>query len=115
MEIPKLTIDYGTSKLAGVSRRGHLLICSNHAHCVMHTHTAAGLAVACTKGRLSMTNFHAAQLHGKVAYHNFEGITTNPEEDPCMLNSMDGTPDPHSAKSWICWCGVRQRRRLWHC
>ncbi|HEU4380074.1 MAG TPA: class II aldolase/adducin family protein, partial [Hyphomicrobiaceae bacterium] len=48
------------------------------AHCVMHTHSTAGLAVACTRGGLSMTNFYSAQLYGKVAYHDFEGITVNP-------------------------------------
>ena len=62
------------------------------AHCVMHTHTTAGLAVACTKRGLSMTNFYSAQLHGKVAYHDFEGITVNPEEGPRMLKSMAGKP-----------------------
>jgi ribulose-5-phosphate 4-epimerase/fuculose-1-phosphate aldolase len=62
------------------------------AHCVMHTHTTAGLAVACTRGGLSMTNFYAAQLYGKVAYHDFEGITVNPEEGPRMLNSLGGKP-----------------------
>jgi ribulose-5-phosphate 4-epimerase/fuculose-1-phosphate aldolase len=62
------------------------------AHCVMHTHSTAGLAVACTRGGLSMTNFYSAQLYGKVAYHDFEGITVNPEEGPRMLNSMGGKP-----------------------
>jgi ribulose-5-phosphate 4-epimerase/fuculose-1-phosphate aldolase len=54
----------------------------DHAHCMMHTHTTAGLAVVCTKRGLSMRSFYAAQLHGKVAYHDFEGISTNPEEGP---------------------------------
>jgi ribulose-5-phosphate 4-epimerase/fuculose-1-phosphate aldolase len=62
------------------------------AHCVMHTHTTAGLAVACTRGGLSMTNFYSAQLYGKVAYHDFEGITVNPEEGPRMLAAMGGKP-----------------------
>jgi ribulose-5-phosphate 4-epimerase/fuculose-1-phosphate aldolase len=62
------------------------------AHCVMHTHTTAGLAVACTRGGLSMTNFYSAQLYGQVAYHDFEGITVNPDEGPRMLKSMDGKP-----------------------
>jgi ribulose-5-phosphate 4-epimerase/fuculose-1-phosphate aldolase len=62
------------------------------AHCVMHTHTTAGMAVACTRGGLSMTNFYAAQLWGKVAYHDFEGITVKPEEGPRMLRSLDGRP-----------------------
>jgi ribulose-5-phosphate 4-epimerase/fuculose-1-phosphate aldolase len=64
----------------------------DNAHCVMHTHTTAGLAVACTRAGLSMTNFYSAQLYGKVAYHDFEGITVNPEEGPRMLKSLDGKP-----------------------
>jgi ribulose-5-phosphate 4-epimerase/fuculose-1-phosphate aldolase len=64
----------------------------DEAHCVMHTHTTAGLAVACTRGGLSMTNFYSAQLHGKVAYHDFEGITVNSDEGPRMLRAMDGKP-----------------------
>ena len=62
------------------------------AHCVMHTHTTAGLAVACTRGGLSMTNFYSAQLYGKVAYHDFEGITVEADEGPRMLKSMNGKP-----------------------
>ena len=34
------------------------------AHCVMHTHTTAGVAVACVQGGLQQTNFYTAQLHG---------------------------------------------------
>jgi ribulose-5-phosphate 4-epimerase/fuculose-1-phosphate aldolase len=62
------------------------------AHCVMHTHTTAGVGVACTKGGLSMTNFYSAQLYGKVAYHDFEGITVDPDEGPRMMRSMQGKP-----------------------
>jgi ribulose-5-phosphate 4-epimerase/fuculose-1-phosphate aldolase len=39
-----------------------------------------------------MTNFYSAQLHGKVAYHDFEGITVNSDEGPRMLRAMDGKP-----------------------
>lgn len=62
------------------------------AHCVMHTHTTSGLAVACTKGGLSMTNFYSAQLNGKIAYHAFEGITVNPDEGPRMIKSIGDKP-----------------------
>jgi ribulose-5-phosphate 4-epimerase/fuculose-1-phosphate aldolase len=59
-----------------------------NAHCVMHTHTTAGMAVACLDDGLSMTNFYSAQLHGKVAYHDFEGITVRPDEGPRLLASI---------------------------
>ncbi len=58
------------------------------AHCVMHTHTTAGMAVACSQGGLSMSNFYSAQLHGKLAYHDFEGITVHADEGPRMLASI---------------------------
>lgn len=64
----------------------------DEAHCVMHTHTTAGSAVACAKGGLSMTNFYSAQLYGKIAYHDFEGITVNPDEGPRLLKAMEGKP-----------------------
>ena len=62
------------------------------AHCVMHTHTTAGLAVACLEDGLSTSNFYSAQLHGKVAYHDFEGITVHPGEGPRLLASIAGRP-----------------------
>ena len=62
------------------------------AHCVMHTHTTAGLAVACTQGGLAQNNFYSAQLHGLVAYHDFEGITIHDDEAPRLLASMGDKP-----------------------
>src|SRR5262249_2175070 len=59
---------------------------------VTRPHALAGPAGACPRGGLSMTNFYSAQLYGKVAYHDFEGITVNPDEGPRMLKSLDGKP-----------------------
>jgi ribulose-5-phosphate 4-epimerase/fuculose-1-phosphate aldolase len=58
------------------------------AHCVMHTHTTAGMAVACSRGGLSMSNFYSAQLHGKLAYHDFEGITVHADEGPRLVRNI---------------------------
>ncbi|WP_113698773.1 class II aldolase/adducin family protein [Nonomuraea lactucae] len=58
------------------------------AHCVMHTHTTAGSAVACLDSGLSPDTFYAAQLHEAVAYHEFEGITVNDGEVPRMLAAL---------------------------
>jgi ribulose-5-phosphate 4-epimerase/fuculose-1-phosphate aldolase len=60
----------------------------DQAHCVMHTHTTTGMAVACQKEGLSPTNFYAAQLHGGVAYHDFEGITVEAGEKTRLLASI---------------------------
>ena len=58
------------------------------AHCVMHTHTTAGVAVASLASGLSQSNFYSAQLHGMVATHDFEGITLHAEEGPRVLASI---------------------------
>ncbi len=62
------------------------------AHCVMHTHTTAGIAVACLQGGLQQTNFYSAQLHDMVAYHDFEGITIHADEAPRLLASIASRP-----------------------
>ncbi|BFG76510.1 class II aldolase/adducin family protein [Paraburkholderia terrae] len=58
------------------------------AHCVMHTHTTAGVAVACSEGGLQQTNFYSAQLHQRIAYHDFEGITIHAEEGPRLVEHI---------------------------
>jgi len=80
-----------------VNRAGFVIHSAIHehleqAHCVMHTHTTTGMAVACLREGLSPTNFYAAQLHGKVAYHDFEGITVDEGEKGRMLKSIGGKP-----------------------
>jgi ribulose-5-phosphate 4-epimerase/fuculose-1-phosphate aldolase len=60
------------------------------AHCVMHTHTTAGMAVACSAEGLRYTNFYAAQLHGHVAYHDFEGIALYAEEKRRLVDNLGG-------------------------
>ena len=62
------------------------------AHCVMHTHTTTGLAVACSEGGLAQNNFYSAQLHDMVAYHDFEGITVHADEAPRLLASLGNRP-----------------------
>jgi ribulose-5-phosphate 4-epimerase/fuculose-1-phosphate aldolase len=85
-----------------VNRAGFVIHSAIHgnvesAHCVMHTHTTTGMAVACQKDGLSPTNFYAAQLHGGVAYHDFEGITVDEGEKPRLLASIAGSGHPKKA------------------
>jgi ribulose-5-phosphate 4-epimerase/fuculose-1-phosphate aldolase len=76
-----------------VNRAGFVIHSAIHeaiaeAHCVMHTHTTTGLAVACLEQGLSPTNFYSAQLHGNLAYHEFEGITVVPDEKERLVASI---------------------------
>src|SRR5260370_35461935 len=54
----------------------------------MHTHTTAVVAVACQAQGLSAHNFYVSQLHGRVAYHDFEGISVELDERPRLVDSL---------------------------
>jgi ribulose-5-phosphate 4-epimerase/fuculose-1-phosphate aldolase len=58
----------------------------------MHLHTTAAQAVCCLREGLAFSNFYAAQLYGKLAYHDFEGITVHLEEGQRILASAGGKP-----------------------
>jgi len=77
---------------AGFTIHGAIHAGIPNAHCVMHTHTTAGMAVACSQGGLSMSNFYSAQLHGKVAYHDLEGVTVHADEGPRLIANIGDKP-----------------------
>lgn len=55
------------------------------AHCIIHTHTTAGMAVSATREGLRPTNFYSAAFAGRIAYHDFEGVTIRPEEGERLI------------------------------
>ncbi|HWD22346.1 MAG TPA: class II aldolase/adducin family protein [Burkholderiales bacterium] len=80
-----------------VNRAGFVIHSAIHgalkdAHCVMHTHTTTGIAVACLKEGLSPHNFYGAMLHGRVAYHDFEGITVEAGEKERLIRDLGDKP-----------------------
>lgn len=81
----------------GVNRAGFVIHSAIHAarpdaHCIVHTHDSFGLAVACKAGGLAMDNFYAAFLDGRIAYHDFEGVTTSTDEQPRLVASLGDKP-----------------------
>jgi ribulose-5-phosphate 4-epimerase/fuculose-1-phosphate aldolase len=56
--------------------------------CVAHTHTTPISAVAMKRSGFDHNNFYAAQFYGRVAYHDFEGITLYDDERARMLASL---------------------------
>ena len=77
---------------AGFTFHGAIHATLPEAHCVMHVHTTPTMAVCCLEQGLSFSNFYAAQLHGQVAYHDFEGITVHLDEGQRILASAGGKP-----------------------
>jgi ribulose-5-phosphate 4-epimerase/fuculose-1-phosphate aldolase len=68
-----------------------------HAMCVMHTHTLAGMAVAAQSGGLLPLNQMSMEFDGRVALHDYEGIAADDNlserdrlvrdlgDKPCMI------------------------------
>ena len=80
-----------------VNRAGFVIHSAIHgarddAHCIIHTHSTAGSAVACKKEGLRFDNFYSAVLHGQVAYHDFEGVTTDTAEQPRLVANLGTKP-----------------------
>ena len=71
------------------------------AHCVMHVHTTPTWRCAASRRACRYTNFYAAQLYGKVAYHEFEGITVHADEGARILRAP--------ATSRCCCCATTGR------
>lgn len=61
--------------------------------CVLHTHTAAGLAVAAQKrGLLNLTQ-HAMRFHNRIGYHDYEGVALDISEQARLVRDLG----PHKA------------------
>jgi len=76
-----------------INRAGFVIHSAIHgalpeAHCVMHTHTTNGVAVSCLKDGLSSDNFYGAMLHGRVAYHELEGVTVDTGERSRIVRDL---------------------------
>lgn len=63
-----------------------------NAHAVMHTHTTAGTAVATKEHGLRHDSFYAAQLYGRVAYHEYEGLSLRLGEQERIVASLGEKP-----------------------
>jgi ribulose-5-phosphate 4-epimerase/fuculose-1-phosphate aldolase len=60
------------------------------ATCVMHTHTTAGMAVACQRDGLLPLSFPSMFYFGRIGYHDFEGITLDTDECSRLARSLGG-------------------------
>ncbi|MFC8230121.1 class II aldolase/adducin family protein [Streptomyces sp. NPDC057287] len=62
------------------------------AHCVLHTHTRAGCAVAAQQGGLLPVNQMSMEFHNRVGYHNYEGVALNLDEQERLVDDLGGHP-----------------------
>lgn len=55
---------------------------------VIHTHTRAGIAVSCMEEGLVPMEQNGFQFLGRIAYHDYEGLALNDEEQARLLDDM---------------------------
>lgn len=60
------------------------------AHCVLHTHTRAGCAVAAQAGGLLPISQMSLELYGRVGYHEYEGIALSLGERERLVDDLGG-------------------------
>lgn len=58
------------------------------AMCVVHTHTVAGSAVSAMQEGLLPLTLEAMIFTGRVAYHDFEGVTVDAGEGPRLVQDL---------------------------
>lgn len=74
--------------LAGFVIHGAIHAVRHDAHCVVHTHTTAGMAVACKVEGLRHDNFYSAEFVNDVGYHEFEGISVDVGERERLAQNL---------------------------
>ncbi|VCU69878.1 Decarboxylase NovR [Pigmentiphaga humi] len=62
------------------------------ARCVIHAHTRAGMAVSAMKCGLLPLTQHAMLFHGRVAYHDSEGLANNIDERARLVADLGDRP-----------------------
>jgi ribulose-5-phosphate 4-epimerase/fuculose-1-phosphate aldolase len=80
-----------------VNRAGFVIHSAIHesredAHCVLHTHTKAGCAVAAQEHGLLPLNQMSLEFYNRVAYHDYEGIAVNAEEKKRLVADLGDKP-----------------------
>jgi len=59
-------------------------------NCVMHTHTRAGMAVAALEEGLLPISMSSTAFFGKIAYHDYEGVSVYLDERERLLAALGG-------------------------
>ncbi len=57
-------------------------------HCVLHTHTRAGIAVSAQKGGVLPISQQSTFVLASLAYHNYEGVAFRPDEKPRLQAAL---------------------------
>ena len=73
---------------AGYAIHGAIHKAAPDAHCVMHTHSPAGMAVAALECGLLPISMDATLFHGTVGYHEYEGAVVSEDEKARLVRDL---------------------------
>lgn len=73
---------------AGFVIHGGIHAARENAGCVMHLHTEAQMALSCLKEGLLPLTQHAMRFHGRIGYHDYEGIALALGERERMVSAL---------------------------
>lgn len=77
---------------AGFVIHGAIHAARADAQCVLHTHTKAGCAVAAQRDGLLPLNQISMEFYGNVAYHDYEGIALDLDEQQRLVRDLGDKP-----------------------
>ncbi|MDA3441413.1 class II aldolase/adducin family protein [Acinetobacter bereziniae] len=73
---------------AGFTIHSAVHMAREDAHCVIHTHTLAGMAVAASEQGLLPLNQISLEYYNRVGYHDYEGVAFNLDERSRLQTSL---------------------------
>ncbi|MFI9757117.1 class II aldolase/adducin family protein [Streptomyces sp. NPDC051963] len=77
---------------AGFVIHGAIHAARSDAHCILHTHTKAGCAVAAQGHGLLPLNQISMEFYGRLGYHDYEGVALNLAEQRRLVADLGGHP-----------------------
>jgi ribulose-5-phosphate 4-epimerase/fuculose-1-phosphate aldolase len=77
----------------GINRAGYVIHSAVHGarddvYCVIHTHTAAGIAVSAQEQGLLPISQHAMRFTDRLAYHDYEGLALELDEQKRLVRDL---------------------------
>ena len=99
---------------AGFVIHSAIHLARDDAHAVMHTHTTAGTAVATKKQGLRLASFYAIQFTGRVAYHEYEGLSVHIDERDRLVASLADKPAMIMRNHGLLTVGPSVAHAFWH-
>lgn len=77
----------------GINQAGFTIHSAIHAvrpevHCVLHTHTLAGVAISSLEEGILPLNQWALQFHNRITFHDYEGIALDHDERQRLVTDL---------------------------